>query len=84
MARFVTRMGKMRDVHKLLVEKPRQKSPVGRFICKWADNIETDFKQIGVQMWTRFNWLETETNGGHLEQGNEPPSYITAYSFLMS
>jgi hypothetical protein len=48
-------MGKMRDEYKILVKKAREKSPAGRSVCRWADNIQTDLKEIGVEMWILFN-----------------------------
>jgi hypothetical protein len=36
----VTLIGKMRSAHKISIGKPERKRPLGRPICKWADNIK--------------------------------------------
>jgi hypothetical protein len=42
-AGHVARMGEDRGVHRLLVEKPEEKRPLGRPRCRWEDNIKMDF-----------------------------------------
>jgi hypothetical protein len=43
-AGHVARMGKDRGVHRVLVEKPEGKSPLGRPRRRWEDNIKMDFQ----------------------------------------
>jgi hypothetical protein len=47
-AGHVERMGKKRNVYKLLVGKPEGKRPLGRPRRKWMDNIKTDLLEIGM------------------------------------
>jgi hypothetical protein len=37
-------MGEDRDVHRVLVEKPEEKRPVGRPRHRWDDNIKMDLQ----------------------------------------
>jgi hypothetical protein len=41
-------VGEERGVHRVLVEKPEGKRPLGRQRSRWEDNIKMDFKEIGV------------------------------------
>jgi len=41
-------------VYKILVTKPRGKRPLGRCRCTYEDNIESDIKEIGCEVWTEF------------------------------
>ena len=36
-----------RDVHKVLVEKPEGKRPLGRPRRRWEDNIKMDLEEVG-------------------------------------
>jgi hypothetical protein len=36
-----------RDVHRVLVEKPEGKSPLGRTKRRWEDNIKIDLQEVG-------------------------------------
>jgi hypothetical protein len=36
-----------RDVHRVLVRKPEGKRPLGRPRCRWEDNIQMDFQEVG-------------------------------------
>jgi hypothetical protein len=38
--------------YKMLVRKPQGKTPLGRAMCSWKDNIK-----MGLRMWTGFQWL---------------------------
>jgi hypothetical protein len=46
-AGHVARMGKQRDVYRLLVGKPEGKRPLGRPRRRWIDNIKIDLVEIG-------------------------------------
>jgi hypothetical protein len=46
-ARNVARMGEGRGVHRVLVEKPEGKSPLGRPRRRWEDNIKMDLQEVG-------------------------------------
>jgi hypothetical protein len=40
-------MGEDRGVHRVLVEKPEGKRPLGRPRHRWEDNIKMDFQDVG-------------------------------------
>jgi len=46
-AGHVARMGKDRGVHRVLVEKPEGKRPLGRPRRRWEDNIKMDLQEVG-------------------------------------
>ena len=43
----MARMGEGRGVHRVLVEKPEGKRPLGRPRCIWEDNIKMDLREVG-------------------------------------
>ena len=46
-AGHVARMGQGRGVHRVLVEKPEGKRPLGRPRLRWEDNIKMDHQEVG-------------------------------------
>ena len=54
-AGHVARMGKDRGVHRVLVEKPEGKRPLGRPRLRWEDNIKMDLQEVGGG---RGDWME--------------------------
>ena len=46
-AGHVARMEEGRGVHKVLVEKPEGKRPLGRPRRRWEDNIKMDLQEVG-------------------------------------
>jgi len=46
-AGHVARIGEERGVHRVLVDKPEGKRPLGNPRHKWVDNIRTDFQEVG-------------------------------------
>jgi hypothetical protein len=48
-------MGEGRGVHRVLVEKPEGKSPLGRLRRRWEDNIKMDLQEVG---WGCGDWME--------------------------
>ena len=40
-------MGEGRGVHRVLVQKPEGKRPLGRLRCRWEDNIKMDLQDVG-------------------------------------
>ena len=40
-------MGEGRGVHRFLVVKPEEKSPMGRPRRRWEDNIKMDLQELG-------------------------------------
>jgi len=51
-AGHVARMGVVRGVYGVLVEKPEGKRPLGRPRPRWEDNIKMDLKEVGCGAWT--------------------------------
>ena len=47
-ASHVDRMEEGRSVFKILAGKPTGKRPLGRFRCRWEDNITMNLKEIGI------------------------------------
>ena len=37
--------------HRVLVEKPEEKRPLGRFRYRWEDNIKVDLQEVGGWLW---------------------------------
>ena len=46
-AGLVARMGRRRDVYRVVVEKPEGKRPLRRPRRRWENNIEMDFQEVG-------------------------------------
>jgi hypothetical protein len=44
----VARMGKGRDVYRVLVRRPEGKKPLGRPRRRWEDNIKMDLREIVI------------------------------------
>jgi hypothetical protein len=40
--------------HRILVEESEGKRPVGRYKCRWEDNIKMDLNEIGCE---DVNWI---------------------------
>jgi len=51
-----------RGVHRVLVEKPEGKRPLGRPRRRWEENIKMYLQEVG----TGWSWLRIGTGGGHL------------------
>jgi hypothetical protein len=62
-AGHVARMGKKRNVCRLLVGKPVGKRPLGRQRRRWIDNIKLDLLEIGLNVWTGLVWFRIGTGG---------------------
>ena len=54
-AGHVARMGQGRGVHRVLVERPEGKRPLGRPRRRWSDNIKMDLQEVGGS-WE--DWME--------------------------
>jgi hypothetical protein len=44
-----------RNAHRILVEKPDGKRPLGRPRCRWVDNVKIDLREIG---WGRMDSMD--------------------------
>ena len=58
-AGHVARMGEDRGVHRVLVEKPEGKEPLGRPRHRREDNIKMDLQEVGGG---RGDWMELAQN----------------------
>jgi hypothetical protein len=47
-AGHVAHMGEGRGVYKILVGRPKSKSPLGRPRHKWENNIKMDLRETGI------------------------------------
>jgi hypothetical protein len=47
-------MGEGRGVYRVLVGRSEEKRPLGRPRHRWEDNIEMDFREIGI---VGTNWI---------------------------
>jgi hypothetical protein len=68
-AGHVARMREDRRVHRMLVEKPEGKRPLGRPRRRWEDNIKMDLQEVGGRgeiVGTGWSLLWIGTDGGHL------------------
>jgi hypothetical protein len=55
MAGRVARMGRKRNVYRVLVGKPEGKRPLGRTRRRWMDSIKTDLRELG---WDGMDWID--------------------------
>jgi hypothetical protein len=46
-ARHVARMTERRVTYRVLVGKPDRKRPFGKLTCRWDDNSNIDFQEVG-------------------------------------
>jgi hypothetical protein len=53
-------------VHRVLVEKPKRKRPLGRPRRRLEDNIKMDIQEVEGVVGTGWSWLRMGTGGGHL------------------
>jgi hypothetical protein len=58
-------MGKERGVHRVLMEKPEGKRPLGRPRRRWEDNIKWIFRKLEGIVGSGWRWLRIGTGGGH-------------------
>jgi hypothetical protein len=54
-------------LYRVLVRKPKGKSPLGRRRCRWEYGIKMDLREIDwVGVWSGFTWLRIRIVGGLL------------------
>jgi hypothetical protein len=51
----VAQMGEGRGMYRVLAENPEGKRPLGRYKCRWEDNIKIDFQEVGCGV---IDWIE--------------------------
>ena len=59
-------MGERTGVHRVLVEKPRGKRPLGRPRRRWEDNIKMDLHEVEWEGKGLLVWLRMGRVGGLL------------------
>jgi hypothetical protein len=58
-AGHVARIWQKMNTYRILVDKPKGKSPLGRPRCRWEDNIKRDLREIG---WGGMDWIDLAQN----------------------
>jgi hypothetical protein len=53
-------MGEKRYSYRILVEKPKGKSPLGRTRRRWEANVRMDLREI---RWRAMDWIELAEDG---------------------
>jgi hypothetical protein len=57
----------MRNIYRILVDKPERKKPLGRPKCRCEDNIRVNLEEIGLgRVWAGYIWLRIGTSVGLL------------------
>jgi hypothetical protein len=54
-AGHVARTGQVRNAYRILMEKPEEKTTLGRPRCRWEDNIKMGLREIG---WGGMDWID--------------------------
>ena len=54
-AGLVACMEERRDIYRVLVRKPEGKRPLGRWRCRWEDNIKMDLQEVGCR---GMDWMK--------------------------
>jgi hypothetical protein len=61
----------MRNVHKILVERPEGKRVLRSSRHKWEDNVTMDLWEVGLRVWIGLVWLRIGTGSNFCEHGSE-------------
>jgi hypothetical protein len=61
------------------VEKPDGKGPLRRLRFRWTDNIEMDFREIGLG---GIDWINEGPATGSCEHDNEHSASLTFWEIL--
>jgi hypothetical protein len=69
-------MGKMRNAYKLLIGNPEGKTPLGRPMHRWEDNIKMDLRKIHLVCGLNSSGSRWGPIVGSCEHGNEPSGSI--------
>ena len=56
-------MEKKRGAYRVIVEKPEEKTQLGRPGLRWEDNIKMVLQELGWWAWTGLVWLRIGTGG---------------------
>ena len=66
MGGHVACMGWGKGAYRVLVGKPKKKTPLARSRLRWQDNIKRISRKWDIGAWTGSRWLRIGTGGGHL------------------
>jgi hypothetical protein len=69
-------LGEERGVHRVLVWKPEEKSPLGRPRCRWEDNIKMDLQEVAGGC---GDWKDLAQVAGICEYDKEPLGSINMW-----
>jgi hypothetical protein len=71
-AGHVARMGKRKDVYRVLVGRPVVKRPLGRPRRRWEDNIKLDLMEIGIDVLGLFRKIQVLVPVTYQSQDHSP------------
>jgi hypothetical protein len=71
-------------VYQILVRKHEGKRSLGRYACKWKDNIKIDVQVIGCEEMGWINCLRIDTIGGLCEHSIKPSGVTIVRNFFIS
>jgi hypothetical protein len=60
---LVVRIGEVRKVYNILVEKPEGKRPLGKSRRRWRIMLDWILEKYGGKMWTGFMWIRLGASG---------------------
>jgi hypothetical protein len=72
----------MRNAYNVLVGEPEGKTPLGKYRCRWKDNIRMSLREIG---WEVVDWIhlaQVGTSGEPCEHDNKLSGSIKGGEFL--
>jgi hypothetical protein len=64
-------MGAKRNAYWIFVGKLEVNRPLGRSRRRWADNIETNLRERGLDVMVWIDLAQNREQGGFCEHGNE-------------
>jgi hypothetical protein len=77
-------MEEFENSYKNLVGKRQERGALVTRRRRWRDNAEIGPNKWGVRVWTGFNQVRIQSNGGLWEHGNTPWGSIKARNFFNS
>jgi hypothetical protein len=72
----------MRNAYKIMVRKPDGKGPVGKYRCRWEDNIKEEHIESVGGCEVGFMRLKTGTDGEIFKDDNETSASIKSGELL--
>jgi len=59
-------MGERSGVYRVLVGKSEGRKPLGRYMCRWEDNVKMDLQEVKMGVRIGSIWLRIGKGGGRL------------------